>query len=26
VRERLVLLQASSTCEIEPVRQRSPAR
>jgi hypothetical protein len=25
-RERLVLLQASSTCEIEPVRQRRPAR
>jgi hypothetical protein len=24
-RERLVLLQASSTCEIEPVRQRKPA-
>ena len=25
-RERLVLLQASSTCEIEPVRQRRPVR
>ena len=25
-RERLALLQASSTCEIEPVRQRRPAR
>jgi hypothetical protein len=25
-RERLALLQASSTCEIEPVRQRKPAR
>ena len=25
-RERLALLQASSTCEIEPVRQRNPAR
>ena len=25
-RERLVLLQASGTCEIEPVRQRRPAR
>ena len=26
VRERLALLQASSTCEIEPVRQRRPVR
>jgi hypothetical protein len=25
-RDRLALLQASSTCEIEPVRQRKPAR
>jgi hypothetical protein len=25
-RERLALLQASSTCEIEPVRQRKTAR
>jgi hypothetical protein len=25
-RERLALLQASSTCEVEPVRQRKPVR
>jgi hypothetical protein len=25
-RDRLILLQASATCEVEPVRQRKPVR